>query len=146
MKVILVKDIKGLGKVGEIKNVADGYARNYLLPHKMAVAATQEHLERVKATTGIKKNRLKKQIEESHSLARKIAGRSFTVETKASPEGTLFAAVTPKTISAILKSEGFDVESEAVEISQPIKHVGEYGIKVFLGGEEAAIKINIVSK
>jgi len=132
MKVVLVKDVKNLGKRGEVKEVADGYARNFLIPNGLAEPATQsvqEKMTRIAQTEAKQKQEQEKKMKE---LAQKITGKEITVYSKAEKE-KLFGAISPKTIADQIKKEGWgEIEEEMVKIAEPIKKVGKYSIKLKL--------------
>ena len=137
MKVILQQDVQGQGKKGQLINVSDGYARNYLLPRKLAVAATHENISTMKEH---EKTRLKK-LEADKASALEIAERlqSFVVRITARSGGAggkLFGAVTSKEISeALLEQFGVEIEKNKIMQEEHIKAFGSYEIKCKLGFE-----------
>lgn len=131
MKVILAKDVKGIGKSGQQKEVAEGYARNFLLPHGLAVVATEKVLQtqkEQKVAVARKSARLEK---EAHVLSEKIRDKTFVIHTKVSANGTLYAAVGPAQIVLVLKQKGFEVPSTSI-VMEPIKQLGTYKIQLSL--------------
>ena len=145
MKVILQEDVKGQGKKGELVQVSDGYARNFLLPRKLAVAATPENMSTMKAQ---EKARLKK-MEVDKAAAQDIAEKlqSFVVKIPARSGGTggkLFGTVTSKEISeALLEQYGVEIEKNKILLDEHIKAFGPYDIKCKLGFEITGV-INIL--
>jgi len=145
MKVILQQDIKGQGKVGQLVDVADGYARNYLVPRKLAVVATQENLTVMKQQ---EKSRLKK-LEADKAAAREISskleGIIVRVQGRSGVEGgKLFGSVTSKEISeALLEQHGIELEKHKIVQEEPIKSFGSFEIKCKLGFEISGI-INVL--
>ena len=136
MKVILQQDVKGQGKKGEMINVSDGYARNFLLPRKLAVLATAENVNTMKKQ---EKARLKQQAEEkaqAEETARKLEGILVTVRAKAGEGGRLFGAVTAKEVSEALAAQhGIEIPKARLVLDEPIKACGSYTLKARLGYE-----------
>lgn len=145
MKVILLKNIKGLGNEGDIKEVAIGYARNYLFPQKLADEATADKIKLAEERKAKKVETAKAELEKSQAMASKLEGQAFEISARASEEGTLYASLSAAKIAAVLKSKGFEVKKENIKASH-IKELGEYEIKVDLDhGLEANIVL-IVNK
>jgi len=132
MKVILLKDVPGLGKRGEIKEAADGYARNFLLPKKLAQTATPANINSLKRQTEEKTRLAVKDLLGVEKLAAKIDGQVVELKAKANAEGRFYAAITPGAIAKKLKEKGFDIKKEQVLLAEPIKEEGEYPIKIKL--------------
>jgi len=145
MKVILQQDVKGKGKKGELVNVSDGYARNFLLPRKLAVAATPENLSEMKRQ---EKARLQK-IEADKAKASEISGKLGEVLVKITARsggdgGKLFGSITSKEISEELqKQHGIEIEKNKIIQDEPIKSFGSYDIKCKLGFEITGV-INVL--
>ena len=137
MKVILQADVKGHGKKGEMVNVSDGYARNFLLPKKLALAATAENIAVMKQQD---KARAKK-LEEDKAVAREIAAKLEEIQVKITAKagadgGKLFGSVTSKEISeSLLEQHGITIEKNKIVQEDPIKTFGPYDIKCKLGFE-----------
>ncbi len=135
MKVIFSRAVAGVARQGEIKEVSDGYARNYLLPRGLAVAATPAALQNARERAAKKNNEVSRERRDEVRLAKAISGRRFVYRAKTSEHGTLFAGVTPEIISAILVPYGFEVDPSAVVLPEHLKHLGEYRIRLqFVGG------------
>ena len=136
MKVILNADVKGKGKKGEIVNVSDGYARNFLLPRKLAVPATPEALNTMRQQ---EKARLAQEAAERAAaleLAEKLKGCMVKIPAKAGNGGKLFGSVTSKEVSEALKAQfGFDIAKTKIVLADPIKSFGSYQLKCKLGYE-----------
>lgn len=145
MKVLLQADVESLGNAGDIVNVSDGYARNYLIPKKLAVVADEKNLrvfEHLKRQTEEKIRKIKKQ---SESLANKLESLLLTIKAKAGEEGKLFGSITSITIAEELKKQGFEIDRKKIIIEQPIKMIGNYEVKVKLEGNVTAnLKISVV--
>jgi len=143
MKVILNQDIKTLGKKGDIKNVADGYARNFLLPKKLAQAATQEAIKNIK-TQNVKK-KIKQQTEEEglKKLLEKLKAKKIVIKSR-QKDGKLFGSVTAKDIVQSLQKEDLEISPNCIIIKENIKNVGEYEIEIKLAkGIEGKMKLEI---
>lgn len=136
MKVIFQEDVKGHGKKGEMKDVSDGYARNYLLPRKLVVAATTDNLNAMK----LKDKAAAKQKERERALAvenaEKLRGILVTIHAKAGTSGRLFGSITSKEISeALAEQHGITIEKNKIVQPEPIKSCGNYELKCKLGHE-----------
>lgn len=145
MKVIFLQDVKGKGKKGEIKNVSDGFAKNFLLPHKMAVEATAANLNAAKGKQ--ESIQYHKDMEEDNAkkLAEKIAQISLNISAKAGENGKLFGSVTSKELSEILKKEhGFDIDKRKFVLPDGIKSEGAYTVDIKLHpGIVAKLKVAV---
>ena len=136
MKVIFNVDVKGQGKKGELKEVSDGYARNYLLPRKLATEATADNLNALKLKEKAKAAQIAKEKALAEENAKKLGAVQVLIKAKAGNGGKLFGAVTSQEISRALK-EQFDIDIEKNKIVQadPIKNFGTYTVKAKLGYE-----------
>ena len=133
MKVIFQVPVANVARAGEIREVSEGYARNFLFPKKLAAPATSERLQEIRIKAA-KQQKYKKQKEkERHRLGDVLHHRRFVVRRKANEQGTLFAAVTSASVSDILRENGFTIEPRDVLLPEPIKHVGEYTISLKVG-------------
>jgi large subunit ribosomal protein L9 len=144
MKVILQKDIQNLGEAGDIKDVADGFARNYLLPRNMVMVANEtskkilQHQEKV---IKIKKAKRKKQ---SEKLLESLSSLEIKITAQAGEEGKLFGAVTAIDIAKRLKELGYEIDKRKIVHIEPIKQIGEYTIPVKLDvGITANLKVQV---
>ena len=148
MKVILLDNIKGVGKKDEIINASDGYARNYLLPKKLAVEANSENLSKLnnkKEAANYRKDVEKQNAEE---LAKKLKGIMLKIKVKAGENGKIFGGVTSKEISDNLKSQyNFIVDKKKIDLKETIKTLGEFNIDIKLfEGVIAKLKVEVISK
>lgn len=141
MKVILLAHVKGVGTIDDIKEVSDGYARNFLFPNHLAIPAS------AKATLVIqgKKQRLTKEVsselEEEQRVASRVDGYELELTEKASPQGKLYAAITATRVAEALTKAGFRIKKEQVQMKS-IKDAGTFGaVIIFKHGIEAAISI-----
>ena len=134
MKVILQQDVKGQGKKGQLIEASDGYARNFLLPRKLAVPATAENLNTMKQQEKAKKAQEAAEKAEAQAVAEKLKGAVVKLTAKAGSGGRLFGAVTSKEISDALKEQyGLDVAKTKIVQDEPIKSFGTYQLKCKLG-------------
>lgn len=147
MKVILLKDVEKLGKKGEVKNVADGYARNYLIPNKMAVLATKSELVKAEEQKKIEAEKAEKELKIYQEIANQVDGLELEISAKVDEDGKLFGAVTPSQITEKLKEKNFEIKKEQVKLESPIKEIGEYEATVeFPHNLEVKIKVIIVEE
>ena len=136
MKVILQQDVRGQGKKGQLVDVSDGYARNFLLPKKLAVIATAENLNTMKQQEKARKAQQAAEKAEAEALAKKLETLTVKVAAKAGEGGRLFGAVTAKEISEYLAQQhGLNIAKTKLVLDEPIKACGGYKIKAKLGYE-----------
>ena len=146
MKVILSDDVKNLGKMGEVVNVSDGYARNFLLPKKFAVEANTKNLKEFEHNKKIIKDKAVKLKESFKSVAEKLSLLSLTIKAKTGEEDKLFGSVTNMNIAEALAAEGYDIDKKKI-IMEPIKRLGEYSVTIKLPAEiSAEVKVNVVQE
>ena len=139
MKVIFNVDVKGKAKKGELKEVSDGYARNYLLPRKLASEATADNINALKLKEKAKAAQMAREKAEAEGNAAKLNAITVTIRAKAGGAGKLFGAVTSQEISAALKEQhGIEIEKNKIVQAEPIKTFGAYQIKAKLGYEISA--------
>ena len=135
MKVILLQDVKGHGKKGELCNVSDGYARNFLFPKKLAVEADNSAMNELKNREAAAAHHKKEEIENAQAIAKKLEGKTVTISAKAGSNGKLFGSVTSKEISnEIKKALGIEIDKKKMSVAD-IKNFGEYTaeIKLYTG-------------
>lgn len=147
MIIILLKDVENIGKKYEVKEVKDGYARNFLIPQGLAEPATKEALKKLE----IQKEREVKEAEdglkEIQSLTSSIDGQNITIAVKIGKEDQLFESITPQKILEGLKKMGFDIKKRQIELAEPIKTLGEFLVKIkFEHNLEAEITVIIVEE
>lgn len=136
MKVIFNADVKGQGKKGEMKEVSDGYARNYLIPRGMATEATADNLNAFKLKEKAKAAQIAKEKALAQENARKLAQVQVMIRAKAGSGGKLFGAVTSQEISNALKEQfGIEIEKNKIVQADPIKTFGNFTVKAKLGYE-----------
>lgn len=147
MKLILLTDIPKLGKSGDSVEVKDGYARNFLIPRKLALAATPQNIQLAQQK---RKQELKKENaerEKMNKLAEQISKISCTIFARAGEEDKLFGEITNKNIAESLAAEGLEIDKKKIEIEQPIRKLGVYTVRVKLHSELVAdLRVRVVEK
>ncbi len=144
MKVILQQDVRGQGKKGQLVEVSDGYARNFLLPRKLAVTATSENLNAMKQQEKAKKAQEAAEKAQAEETAKKLEGLTVKLSAKAGEGGRLFGAVTGKEIAEALSVQhGLSIAKSKLVLNDPIKSCGSYQIKAKLGYEVSGT-VNVV--
>lgn len=147
MKVILLKDVEGLGKKGEIKNAADGHARNFLIPKKLAIIATNKAVKELEAEKESEAQKAEQELKQIEEVVSQIDGLEIEIPVKVDETGKLYGSINDQKISQFFKDRGFDVKKNQIKILQPIKEVGEYPITItFDHGLEAEIKLIIIDE
>ena len=133
MKVIFLQDVKGSGKKGELKNVADGYARNMLLPKGLAVEATPENMNKLEGAQASAQHKIDVDIQSAKDSAAKIKGKKVEIVAKAGSNGKLFGSVTAANVSdALAEQLGVKVDKKKIVLSTDIKNFGSYTATVKL--------------
>ncbi len=146
MKVILLQNVKKLGSKNDIKNVADGYAKNYLLPNRIAVLATNDELEVLEEIKEDEAQKAEEELLRFQELVEKIDGTELEISAKVSDNNKLFGSITPTVIADKLKELGFNVDKDQVNLKEPIKELGEYDIILeFPHNLEAKIKVIVTA-
>jgi large subunit ribosomal protein L9 len=135
MEVILREDIEKVGHRGEVVKVASGYARNFLLPKKLAVLATDSNKKIVEQERDAYLRREAKAKNEAEDLGRMLAGVSITITQRAGEEGHLFGSVTAKDIADALERQNYTIDRRKIQLDEPIKNTGEYKVPVRLHRE-----------
>ncbi len=144
MKVILQQDVRGQGKKGQLVEVSDGYARNFLLPKKLAVVATAENLNTMKQQEKARKAQEAAEKAEAEATAKKLEGLMVKIPAKAGEGGRLFGAVTAKEVSEALAEQfGVNIPKARLVLDEPIKSCGGYQIRAKLGYEVSGT-VNVV--
>jgi len=133
MKVILQQDVRGQGKRGQLVEVSDGYARNFLLPRKLAIEANADNLNALKLQDEAKARRVEMEKEDARKTAQKLESIQVKIRAKAGTHGKLFGSVTTKEVSEELKKQ-YDIEinKQKIVLDEPIKNFGTYEMKVKL--------------
>ena len=139
MKVILLQDVKGKGKKGQMLEVSDGYARNFMLPKKMAIEATPDAINTMRMTDKATQERIAREKAEALELSKKLREMTLVVTAKGGGAGRLFGSVTNQEIADALKAKsGINLDKRKIVISDPIKSVGTYTVNCKLGYEITA--------
>ena len=146
MKVILQQDVRGQGKKGQLVEISDGYARNFLLPRKLAVPATAENINTMKLQEKARQAQMAAEKAEAQALAEKLQGIQVKLAAKAGEGGRLFGAVTSKEIAEALSAQfGLNITKTKLVLDEPIKACGGYQIKAKLGYEiMGTVKVMVV--
>ena len=145
MEVILRQDVPQLGQRGDIVNVKDGYARNYLLPHKLAMPATESNRKQVAEMKAAAARRAATEKSGAESLAAQLAAVTLTISAKAGESDQLFGSVTAMDIAAALEAKGFGIDKRKVLLEEPIKTIGEYDVPLRLHHDvTATVKVSVV--
>lgn len=133
MKVILLEDVKSLGKKGQIVNVNDGYARNFILPKKLGLEANNKNLNDLKLKKANDEKIAQEQLEEAQELGKKIEAGKVTLAIKVGEGGRTFGSVSTKEIAAAVKEQmGYDVDKKKIQLKEAIKTLGTYNVPVKL--------------
>lgn len=145
MEVILTEDVKNLGLKGEMHEVADGYARNFLLPQQKAVHANENTKQQFKQEQEEIEQRRRKMIEEAEELAEELETVSIKLQEAASEEGNLYGSVTQEDLLEALEDEGFEgLSEENIVIDEAIREIDEYTIRINLAGSvEAEVDLEV---
>ena len=142
MKVILLENVDKIGKKFEVKNVSDGYARNFLFPKNLAKPATPEALKWLEMQEEINRKKAEENLKEAEKAASSIDGAEVSIFVKVGDEGQLFESINTKKIAEKIKEMGIEVKKNQIELENPIKETGEYPAKIkFDHNLEAEIKI-----
>ncbi len=144
MKVILQKDVKDVGRVGELVNVSEGFARNFLFPRKLAAEATEKRVKEYEHLKRVAETKKKKALAERQELLNKINGTTVSFKLAAGETDKLFGTVTTTDISKELQKLGFSVDRRDIHLEEPIKVLGQHKAVVrYAEGMEAKIQISV---
>ena len=138
MKVILLQDVKGKGKKGQLLEVSDGYARNYMLPRKLAIEATADAVNTMKMNDKATQERIAREKAEALATARQLREMTLTVSCKGGGAGRLFGSVTNAEIADALAKAGVKLDKRKIVLGETIKNVGTYTVTCKLGYEISA--------
>jgi len=146
-KLILTNEVTGLGEPGDVVEVKDGYARNYLLPRNLATPWTKGYEKQIAAIRKARKAREIASVDEAKVLATSLAAEPVVITAKAGDTGRLFGAITTSDIASAVTQRGVTVDKRKIEIKDPIKAVGTHSVSIRLHPEVTAnLKVNVVSK
>jgi large subunit ribosomal protein L9 len=147
MQVILREDIDKLGKIGDLVKVADGYARNFLVPNKKAIEATPKNLNAMEHAKKMVSDRLRKLKKEAAAEADTIKALSITIKAKTGEEGKLFGSVTTMDIAEAARAQGVVIDKRKISLEEPIKRLGDYTITVKLHADITAdFKVSVIAE
>jgi large subunit ribosomal protein L9 len=147
MQVILLEDVPSLGKIGDLVKVSDGYGRNYLIPQKKAMLATEKSIQALEHQKRQVQQRMTKTKKDAERLAKKIEAFSCTLVKPVGESGKLFGSVTSMEIEAVLKEGGMEVDRKKIQLEEPIKSLGMYTVPVKLHPEVTAhLKVWVVQE
>ncbi|MFH1780980.1 MAG: 50S ribosomal protein L9 [Candidatus Nealsonbacteria bacterium] len=147
MKVILIQDIEKLGKKYDIKNVPDGYARNFLLPKNLVKPATEENMKWLEVQNEVLRQKSEEELKKVQNTASTLDGLEIILSMKIGEKDQLFEAITAQKIVEKLKEQGYEVKKTQIVLKEPIKEVGEFPVKIQLNHNlEAEIKLIIVEE
>ncbi len=147
MKVLLLQDVKAQGKKGDIIEVSDGYAKNFLIKKKMAVQATNQVINETNQKKASEQRRLELEKQEAIKLAERLNGNTIIVEIACGENGKMFGSVTAKEISEGLLKSGYDIDKKKINIKEPIKAFGIFSVEVKVyANVNATINVNVVKK
>ena len=148
MEIILLQDVKALGKKGEIVKVSDGYARNFIFPKKLGVEANKQNLYDLNNQKAAEAKKQKEMLEEAQAQGKKLSELTIKLSIKAGEGGKTFGSVSTKEIAAGLKDQfGLDIDKKKVVLNDPIKHAGSYTVPVKLHPQvtaELTVKVDAV--
>jgi len=147
MRVILLQDVDNLGKKYEIKEVKDGYARNFLIPKGLVKPATKEVLKWLETQKEVEAQRAEEELKRVQGLASTIDGQEVIIPVKIGEDGQLFESITSQKIFEKLKELGFEIKKTQFDLKEPIKELGEFPVKIkFEHNLEAEIKVIITKE
>jgi large subunit ribosomal protein L9 len=146
MKVILLQDVKGLGKAEDIVEVSDGYANNYLFKKQLAVRSTPQALNDVKMKRRALEAKAKQSLDQAKADGERLSGKMYTLSLKAGSEGKLYGAVTPMDVANLLAEDGFSVDRRTIGFKEPVRTLGIHDLTVKLHNEVTVpIQLNVVA-
>jgi large subunit ribosomal protein L9 len=138
MEIILLEDVPSLGKVGDLVRASDGYARNYLIPNKLAIKASPKSRKKLEHEKRLAQDKMDKVRRDAEKLAKRIEEFSCTISKPVGESGKLFGSVTSKDIEQQLNENGFHIDRKNIELEEPIKNLGVYTIPIRLNPEVTA--------
>ncbi len=144
MQVILLRDVSGIGQKGSVKNVSDGHALNFLIPNKLAIAATPEKLQEFERQQAAEKEALATKEKEGKEITARLNGKKLEMKANASPQGHLYEKISPLQIVAAMQKEWkIGVPVDSVVPKMPIKEIGEWPVEIKLGTHTATIIVAV---
>jgi large subunit ribosomal protein L9 len=148
MKVVFLEDVPNVGNAGQIKEVSDGYSRNYLIPHKLAMPARPQDIKAVEAQIKARARLAAKTEAEMKALAAQLEGKGITIKARAGQQERLYGSITTADISAAMESGlGTVVEKRKIELNEPIHQLGVYDVPIHLGKDiNTSIKVTVIAE
>ncbi len=148
MKVILLQDVESLGKAGDLKDVANGYARNYLMPKKLAAGATPSLIANRQQRIATEQRRAEKQVELNRQRAEKLGQITLTFKARVGREGRLYGSITSQDIATGLRdAEGIVIDRRMIDLPNPIRSVGSFTVPIKIAAKlEPQITVNVVGE
>ncbi len=147
MKVILQETLEGVGHLGDLINVADGFARNYLLPRRKAVQADSRSIKAFEHVKRVAAEKAKKEKLEIESYAKKVSAVSLTIEAQVGKDDKMFGSVTTKDIAEGLAAQGVEVDRRKIQLAHPIKELGTVAVPIKMPRDVmATVKVHVVKK
>lgn len=147
MKVIFLKDVKGQGKKGEIKDVSEGYAQNFLIPRGLVRPATDGNVKTLENQTAAEAKRKEREKEEAAELGKKLEEMTVTLKAKAGEGGRLFGAITSKQVAEALEKAGIKIDKRKIEMHDPIRSLGVTQVPVKLHPEvKSTVKVQVTEE
>ncbi|MCF6094656.1 50S ribosomal protein L9 [Microaerobacter geothermalis] len=147
MKVIFLRDVKGQGKKGEMKEVSDGYARNFLIPKGLVVPATEGNLKTLEIQKEKERKRKEQELAEAKQLSKELEKLTVTIKAKSGEGGRLFGSVTSKQIAETLEKMNIKIDKRKIQLNEPIRTLGVTNIPVKLHSEVTAqLKVHVIEE
>lgn len=147
MKVILKEDVKSIGGMGQIVDVSNGFARNYLVPRGLAVEANLKNIRSLEHEKKVIQEKARKVKNSVQDLANRLANMNVVIKTKAGEEGKLFGSVTTMDIAEQLKNQGIEIDKKKISLDEPIKRLGTYAVNLRLHSEiTAQVNIQVIEE
>jgi large subunit ribosomal protein L9 len=147
MKVVFLSDVKGTASAGDTKEVADGFARNFLLPRRLAVPATAAHLRELKQRVAASAARTNKELETARALGARIEAAAVVLKVKAGETGKLYGSVTNADVAAALEEKGIALDRRKIVFKEPVKALGEHQAEIRLHPQVVArVTVRVESK
>ncbi|WP_054958320.1 50S ribosomal protein L9 [Paenibacillus dakarensis] len=147
MKVIFIKDMKGQGKKGQVKEVSEGYAQNFLFPRGVARPATEGNMKTLEQQNASEQKRKQQEKEDAVALGKQLEEMTVTLKAKSGEGGRLFGAITSKQIAEALAAQNIKIDKRKIELSEPIRHLGVTQVPVKLHHEvKATLKVQITEE
>lgn len=148
MKIILLQDVEGLGKAGDLKEVANGYARNYLVPRRLAAGATPGLIANRSQRIAAEQRRLEKQVEQNKQMTERLNQVTLTFKARVGSQGRLYGSITSQDVASALRDvENITIDRRSIDMSEPIRTPGTFSISVRVAsGLESKVTVNVVGE